>query len=52
MYNPKVVLGIPVAKKMLFNINAGFSSVGGVQVGVGISNRFGNGFGAAYHPHK
>ena len=37
MYNPKVVLGIPTGKKMLLNFNAGYSSVGGVQVGLGIS---------------
>ena len=37
MYNPKVVLGLPIAKKMLLNINAGYSSVAGVQIGVGVS---------------
>ena len=36
MYNPKVVLGIPTGKKMLLNFNAGYSSVAGVQVGVGV----------------
>ena len=37
MYNPKIVLGIPTGKKMLLNFNAGYSSVAGVQVGVGVS---------------
>ena len=36
MYNPKVILGIPTGKKMLLNFNAGYSSVAGVQVGVGV----------------
>ena len=39
MYNPKVVLGIPTGKKMLLNFNAGYSSVAGLQVGIGVSMR-------------
>ena len=39
MYNPKIVLGIPTGKKMLLNFNAGYSSVAGLQVGIGVSFR-------------